>query len=154
MCLRVLSVGVSYHDVECLSEVYTSVVDVFKPVEGQGATTVVFVVHCVEGVLPAGETFARVPGDVKGTVRLTSVVLNGQAGAVTAGYEPGGGDASAVVADGGELDGCTYGNTGGDEQVTVTINEDVASLVGEGDAFGGFVGLLVHDVLCLSSWGY
>lgn len=59
-------------------------------------------------------------------------------------YEPGGGYTGTVVADGGELDGCAYRDIVGEERVSVSINEDVASLVGKGDTCGGFVGLLTH----------
>lgn len=100
--------------------------------------------HRVEGVLPASETFARVLGNVEGTSNLTRVSLEGEVLTIAAYYEPGGGDARAVVADGGELDGCTYRDIVGDERVSVSINEDVASLVGKGDTCGGFVGLLAH----------
>lgn len=94
--------------------------------------------HYIEGALPAGEKFARVLGDMKGTVRLTCVVLDGQAGAVTAGYEPGGGYAGTVVADGGELDGCAYRDIAGEELVTVTVDKDASPLAGEGKSFRGF----------------
>lgn len=93
--------------------------------------------HCIEGVLPAGETFARVLGDIEGAGNLTCVSLEGEVLTVSVYYEPGGGYAGTVVADGGELDGCAYRDIVGDERVSVSINEDVASLVGKGDYLRG-----------------
>lgn len=82
--------------------------------------------HCIEGVLPAGETFARVLGDIEGAGNLTCVSLEGEVLAVSVYYEPGGGYAVTVVADGGELDGCAYRDIAGEELVTVTVDKDAS----------------------------
>lgn len=54
MCLRVLSVGVGYLDVECLTKVYPHIVDVFETVEGYGSGAVIFIVELVFIVFPTG----------------------------------------------------------------------------------------------------
>lgn len=144
VCLRVLSVGISHFNVECLAKVYTTVVNVFKPIKGGDSSTAILIVELVFSVFPAGETFTVTLNNVEGTVGLTCVVLDGEAGTVAAGYEAGGGDAHAVVADGGKLDGGTYLNFLGYEEVSITVNERVTPFVGEGNYFGGFAGLLGH----------
>jgi hypothetical protein len=89
VCLRVLSVGVGYLDVECLPEAYSAIVDVFEPVEGYGSGAVIFVVELVFAVFPAGQTFTVALDDVEGAVGLAGVVLDAEPGAGASSYEAG-----------------------------------------------------------------
>lgn len=89
VCLRVLSAGVGYLNIESLTKVYPRIVDVFESVEGYGSGAVILIVELVFVIFPAGQTFAVALDNIKGAVGLAGVVLDGKAGAGASGYEAG-----------------------------------------------------------------